>query len=130
MSVRRWIAVVVGIHLVISIVHGMAHSEANVLLSPGATLFVFVVILAGPLLGLAVLWPAERLGSWVIAITMAGSFVFGLLKHFVLASPDHVAHVAPQWQPLFATTAVLLAATEAIAFGLAFRLATKLETVA
>ena len=40
---------------------------------------------------------------------MAGSLVFGLVNHFVFVSPDHVAHVDPQWRPLFATTAVLLA---------------------
>ena len=52
---------------------------------------------------------------------MAGSLVFGLVNHFVLASPDHVAHVSPEWRPLFATTAVLLAVTEAIGSGLAIR---------
>ena len=54
---------------------------------------------------------------------MAGSFVFGFLNHFVFASPDHVAHVASQWRPLFATTAALLSVTEILACGLAIRLA-------
>ena len=54
---------------------------------------------------------------------MAGSLVFGLVNHFVLASPDHVAHVAPEWRPLFTATAVLLALTEALGSGLAVRLA-------
>jgi len=53
---------------------------------------------------------------------MAGSLVFGLVNHFVLSSPDHVAHVDPQWRVLFATTAVLLAATELVGSGLALRL--------
>jgi hypothetical protein len=69
------------------------------------------------------LWPAERIGSWLIAITMAGSLVFGVVNHFVLASPDHVAEVAQPWQPLFTATAVLLAVTEAIGSGLAIRVA-------
>jgi hypothetical protein len=56
---------------------------------------------------------------------MAGSHVFGLVNHFVLGSPDHVAHVAPQWRPLFATTAALLAVTEALGSGLAIRLVQK-----
>ena len=38
-------------------------------------------------------------------------------ESFLLASPDHVSHVAPQWRPLFATTAVLLALTEAAGLG-------------
>ena len=126
---RRWLTAAVLAHLVISIVHGAAHAEAHVPLSPAANLFVFIVILAGPLVGLALTWPAERIGSWVIAVTMAGSLVFGLVNHFVMASPDHVAQVARQWRPLFATTAVLLALTEALGSGLAIRLARERKTV-
>ena len=120
---RRWLAAVVFAHLAVSIVHGSAHTGAHVPMSPAANLFVFSVILAGPLVGLALTWPAERLGSWLIAATMAASFVFGFVNHFVLPSPDHVAHVVRQWQPLFAATAVLLALTEVLGFGVAIHLA-------
>jgi hypothetical protein len=116
-----WLAATVVAHLLVSILHGTAHAEANVPLSRAANLFVVSVILAGPLIGLALTWPDERLGSWTIAVTMAGSLVFGIVNHFVLASPDHVGHVDPQWRPLFATTAVLLAFTEAVGAGLAIR---------
>lgn len=119
---RRWLAAAVLLHLAVSIVHGAAHAEAQVPLSRAANLFVFIVILAGPVVGLALIWRAERIGSWLIAITMAGSLVFGLVNHFVFASPDHVAHVARQWRPLFTTTAVLLAVTETLGSGLAIRL--------
>jgi hypothetical protein len=110
-------------HLLVSVVHGAAHARAQVLLSPAASLFVYVVILAGPLVGLVLTWPAERIGSWLVAVTMAGALVFGYVNHFVLVSPDHVAHVDPQWRPLFTTTAVLLAVTEGLACGLAIRVA-------
>jgi hypothetical protein len=43
---------------------------------------------------------------------------FGVINHFVLSSPDHVAHVDPQFRSLFTTTAVLLAVTEALCVGL------------
>jgi hypothetical protein len=108
-------------HLVISFVHGAAHAQAHVPLSLAANLFVYIVILAGPLLGLVLAWKARRIGSLVIAFAMAGSLVFGLVNHFVLASADHVSHVDPQWRVLFATTAVLLAVTEALGTGLAIR---------
>lgn len=119
----RWLAAVVLVHLAISVVHGTAHSGARVPLSPASNLFVLVVILAGPLVGLALTWPAEQLGSWLIAVTMAGSLAFGLVNHFVIASPDHVSHVAVEWQPLFTTTAVLLALTEAAGAAMAIRVA-------
>ena len=122
-SAWRWLAAAVVAHLVISIVHGWAHAQAQVPLSLAANLFVLIVILAGPVVGLALTWPAQRLGSWLVAIAMAGSLVFGLVNHFVFDSPDHVAHVAPQWRALFAATAVALALIEAIASGLAIRLA-------
>ena len=117
-----WLTAIVLAHLIVSMVHGAAHAQAHVPLSPAASLFVYVVILAGPLIGLALAWPAERIGAGVIAATMAGSLVFGIVNHFVLASPDHVAHVDPSWRTLFATTALLLAVTEALGAGLAIRL--------
>jgi hypothetical protein len=118
-SVWAWLTATVLAHLAVSMVHGVAHAQANVPLSPAANLFVYIVILAGPLIGLALTWWTPRLGGWLIALSMAASLVFGLVNHFVLASPDHVAHVDPQWRSLFATTAVLLAVTETLGLVLA-----------
>jgi hypothetical protein len=109
-------------HLVISLVHGAAHGGAQVPLSLAANAFVFVVILAGPVLGLALSWRVERTGSLIVALTMAGSLVFGVVNHFVLESPDHVSHVAAKWRMLFGSTAVLLALTEMLGLGFAIRL--------
>jgi len=139
-SAWKWLTAIVLSHLVISFVHGAAHAQAHVPLSLPANLFVYIVILAGPLFGLAIaLMPGlktrptsdaktpsisalARIGSWVIVVTMLGSLVFGLVNHFVLSSPDHVSHVDPEWRVLFGTTAVLLALTEALGSGLAFGL--------
>ena len=99
---------IVVVHLAISIVHGRAHAGA---------LFVYIVILAGPLLGLAVSPWRPRAGAWIVAGSMSGALIFGLISHFIIAGPDHVAHVAAEWRALFAVTAVLLAFTEAIGVG-------------
>jgi len=109
-------------HLVTSVVHGAAHSGAQIPMSTVANLFVFVVILAGPVLGLALSWRAERLGSLIVALTMAGSLVFGLVNHFLLDSPDHVSQVDAQWRMIFGTTATLLTITETLGLGFAIRL--------
>ncbi len=109
-------------HLVISMVHGAAHGAAHVPLSLAANVFVFAVIVAGPLLGLALSWRAERTGSLIVALTMTASLAFGVVNHFILESPDHVAHVTAQWRTLFAATAVLLALTEMLGLGCAVRL--------
>jgi hypothetical protein len=119
-SARRWLAAVVLSHLAVSIVHGAAHVGAHVPLSQAASLFVFIVIFIGPLVGLGLTWPARRIGSWIVAITMSGSFVFGLVNHFVLAGPDHVANIDPQWRALFAASAIIVAGIEMLGSGLAF----------
>jgi hypothetical protein len=116
---RTWLSAAVFSHLAVSVLHGTAHTGARVPLSPAANLFVFVVILAGPVAGWAVSWVAEQAGNWVVAGTMAASLVFGLVNHFVLSSLDHVGHVDPQWRTLFAGTAVLLALLEAAGAALA-----------
>jgi hypothetical protein len=116
----RWLTAAVLSHLAISFVHGAAHAGP---LSLAANLFVYIVILAGPIVGLVLTWLGWGIGNWVIAITMAASLIFGVVNHFLLASPDHVAHVAQQWRTLFAATAVLLALTEAVGSVLAIRLA-------
>jgi len=111
-------AVLVGLivlHLVISFVHGAAHTGAAVPLSRASTVFVWVVILAGPLAGLLVWrWVDVRAGAWVVAATLGASLAFGLINHFVIAGADHVAHVAEGWRLMFGVTAVLLAVTEAL----------------
>src|SRR5262245_1334680 len=114
-------ATIVLAHAAVTIVHGTAHTKAQVPLSPSANVFVLTVIVAGPVAGLALTWWAERLGAWLVALTMAGSLVFGFVNHFVFDGPDHITQVAPQWQSLFAITAVLLVITEALGFGLAIR---------
>jgi len=127
-SAWAWLTTTVLVHLVVSFAHGAAHAQAKVPLSLAANLFVYIVILAGPLIGFALTWPAERIGGWVIAVTMAGALVFGIVNHFILSSPDHVTHVDPQWRSLFTATAVLLAVTEALGCGLGIHLARERST--
>ena len=117
----RWLTAAVLAHFIVSLVHGWAHAQAAVPLSHAGNLFVFIVILAGPLIGLALTWPAPRIGGAIVGITMAASLVFGVINHFVLSSPDHVSHVEASWRPLFASTAALLGVTEALGTGLAVR---------
>jgi predicted outer membrane lipoprotein len=108
-------------HLAVSVVHGWAHTGAVVPISPTSNIFILVVIVAAPLVGVAVLWFFSIAGgAWLLAFSLAAAFVFGVVNHFVLESPDHVARVAAQWQVSFGVTAVLLALTEALGSGLAF----------
>ena len=106
-------AAAVLVHFAVTAVHGFAHARANVALSPGATVFVFWVVVIGPVFGIVVQRAAlPRGGAWGIAVMFAGGLAFGLANHFLLPGADHVAHVAGPWQALFGMTAAALALTE------------------
>lgn len=105
---------VVLIHFAINVVHGRAHEGAQVPLSSAGTLFVYLVILAGPLAGLGVWRWRPRLGGWTVAACMSGALLFGLINHFIIDGSDHVARVPAEWQSLFGVTAGLLVACEAV----------------
>ena len=111
--VDRLLTAAVLLHLAISIVHGQAHTGAAIPLPLAATLFVYLVILAGPLAGLALARWHPVAGAWVAAASLGGALVFGLINHFVIAGPDHVDHVAQAWRMQFRITALLLVASEA-----------------
>jgi hypothetical protein len=114
-----WLVVVVLVHLLINIAHGAAHTGASVAISPLSRAFVLVVIIVAPLAGLALLRASARLGSWIVAVSLGGALVFGLINHFLITSADHVMHVVGPWRLLFGSTAVLLLITEALGSGLA-----------
>ena len=120
---RTTLAAIVIFHLIVSVFHGAAHSGAQVFLPLAGNLFVYIVILAGPLGGLALSPWRPHLGAALVGVTLAGSFVFGVVNHFIIPGADHVTHVAREWRSLFATTAVLLAVVEAAGAAIGFRLA-------
>ena len=112
---------IVLVHLALSFVHGGAHAGANVALGPAGTLFVYIVILAGPIAGLLVALRQPQLGAWIVALTMSGSLAFGVINHFIVQGTDHVSHVAAAWHTQFAVTAALLAVVEAAGAAIGLR---------
>jgi hypothetical protein len=117
---RLLLAGVVVLHLIVTVFHGSAHTGAAIEQGPVAMAFIFLVILAGPLIGVAWMWLNPRGGARLIAVTMAASLLFGLINHFIIPGPDHVAHVAAAWRALFGSTAVMLVVTEAAGAALGF----------
>jgi len=115
------LSAVVLVHLALSFVHGAAHSGAAVALGPAGNLFVYIVILAGPIVGLLIALRQPLLGAWIVALTMSGSLVFGLVNHFIIQGTDHVSHVEAAWRTQFAVTAALLAVVEAAGAAIGLR---------
>ena len=89
---RIILAAVVVLHLLVSLVHGWAHGTAGVSGNGPSMAFVVIVIIAGPLVGLAWMWKNAVAGARIIGVTMAASLVFGLVNHFIIASPDRIDH--------------------------------------
>jgi hypothetical protein len=118
---RAALVALVVVHLAISIVHGQAHTGAHVALSPAAAAFVYSVILAGPLIGLGVLRRHAVAGASIIATSLGGALIFGLVNHFIIPGADRVDHVAAEWRRLFSATAALLLATEAAGVAMGVR---------
>src|SRR4029450_3305202 len=90
---RIILAAVVVLHLLVSLVHGWAHGTAGVGGDGPSMAFVLIVIIAGPLVGLAWMWKNPVAGARIIGVTMAASLVFGLVNHFIIASPDCADYV-------------------------------------
>jgi hypothetical protein len=110
-------SIVVAVHLAVVLVHGAAHQRLGVDLDPWQNVFVWVVILIGPLvaLGLVHLPGQRKRGFGLLAITMAGSLLFGVYFHFIKESSDHVGHREHDaWGLVFTISAVLLAVIEAL----------------
>jgi hypothetical protein len=114
------LAAVVMLHLLVSVLHGWAHGTAGVVGNAPSMAFVLIVIIAGPLVGLVWMWKNAVVGARIIGVTMAASLIFGVINHFIIASPDRVDYVVGHSQTLFQLTALLLVLSEAAGAALGF----------
>jgi hypothetical protein len=112
----KYVTGIVVAHLLVTIVHGLAHRNLHIGLTALAAIFVNVVVLMAPLLAMLLVWTVKkRLGLVFLSLSMSGSLLFGLYHHFLAMSPDHVhAHPATPWGMTFVVTAYGLLLTEAI----------------
>jgi membrane associated rhomboid family serine protease len=103
-------------HLLVNLLHGQAHTRLAVGLSTWQQVYVVIVILLAPLIALALSFTRyARTALRLLLASMLGSFIFGACYHYVIISPDHVAHLpAGEARGLFRITALLLLITEAL----------------
>jgi hypothetical protein len=101
-------------HLAVVLFHGRAHEDLRVGLNAWQNVYVLAVIVVAPLIAMLLVWTRlSRVGFWVLAVSMAGSLIFGAVYHYVIVSPDHVSHLPPgDAQGVFRMTAALLILTE------------------
>ena len=88
------ISILFAIHLIATLWHGDAHCTLGIQLSIFQTLYVYVVILGAPIVGVILIWSRFMLvGIGLFAIAMTGALVFGVCYHYILVSPDNIAHL-------------------------------------
>ena len=108
---------VVWLHVLVVILHAVAHFGAHVL--PASFYdyaFVVVVIMIAPVVALFLLKnaPLSRLGALLLFLSMLGALLYGLLNHFLLPGADNALHMpAGVWQLPFLVTSYLLLILEA-----------------
>lgn len=114
MQTRAWVTIAVLAHLIVVLVHGQAHTSLGVGLSQWQQLYVYGVILLAPLVALVLSFTRYvSAGLWLLFASMFGSLIFGVCYHYIIISPDHVAHLpAGDARGLFRVTALLLLITE------------------
>jgi len=112
----KYTTAIVVAHLLVSVVHGVAHRELHIGLSPSASVFVVAVVLILPLIAMALVCAGQRRpGLVLLSLSMLASLLFGLYHHFLVVSPDHVhSQPASPWGIMFIFTAYGLLITEAI----------------
>jgi len=114
-SQRAWVTIAVVAHFIVALVHGQAHTRLGVGLSNWQQFYVLTIIVVAPLIALALSFTRYAgAGLWLLLASMLGSLIFGACYHYIIISPDHVAHLpVGEARGLFRATAVLLLITEA-----------------
>ncbi len=117
---RRLTFLLVAIHALVLLGHNAAHRELAVHLNAWQTFFAFSVIVVAPVLAVVLVFTrTARLGFALLAAGMLGALLFGVYHHYILISPDHVAHLpAGESQDLFRATAAAMAVLEFAGVGL------------
>jgi hypothetical protein len=115
--------VLVLIHLVVSTLHGWAHQAAMVTLTTFGYIYVIVIITLTPLVAAAFLFTRKKkIGALLLAVSMSGSFIFGVWYHFLSQTNDNVTQVHGPWHSTFLWTATALAVIELAGTVVGFRL--------
>ena len=114
--VRYGILVVLA-RIIVNGLHGIAHQQAEVVISDLQFAYVFLVIVIAPIAAAVMLSfnrpkKMQRGGAWLLFVSMLGSLLFGFGYHIVLPSSDNIFTVmqGPSLNNaiFFTSTAILL----------------------
>ena len=105
---------VIALHLLVGIVHSVAHSALEIYMATWQNAYILVVITVLPLVAAFLLWRRSPLAFHLLFISMLGSLIFGGYYHFLAPGPDNVSELGHHvWTFPFQLSAILLAVLEA-----------------
>jgi hypothetical protein len=91
---RLVVAALAAVHLLVTLWHSGAHSELAIGLPPLKLAYAYAVIVIAPPVAAALLWTRfAGLGLWLFTLSMLGSLLFATYHHYILVSPDNIAHL-------------------------------------
>ena len=101
---------IVILYLLTIFTHGAAHARLAIEISAAQNYFVWGVMVIAPLLALMLLWTSlQRIGLYLLVLSMAAAIPFDLYFHFVASGPDNALQQGPGlWPATFVVTAYLL----------------------
>ena len=112
--VRTLGTLIVLVHLGVVLQHGSDHSHLAIDMAAWQNAFIGSVIVIAPVIAGVMIWTRRaKAALWLLAVSMAGSFFFGLWYHFLAAGADNVLNMpSGGTHTAFRVTAVLLAIIE------------------
>jgi hypothetical protein len=91
---RLIIAALAAVHLAVTLWHSGAHTELAIGLPPLELAYAYAVIVIAPPVAALLLWTRFAIaGLWVFTLAMLGSLLFATYHHYILVSPDNIAHL-------------------------------------
>ena len=113
-KIRQACLWIIALHAISAIIHNQAHNKIEVSLSTSQNAFATIVIVVAPLLAAVLIWRTrQRLGAIILVVSMLASFIFGVVNHLMIDSPDQLAHISSNgWGRIFIVTAYALMITE------------------
>ena len=91
---RLVVAALAAVHLLVTLWHSGAHSELAIGLPPLKLAYAYAVIVIAPPVAALLLWTRfATAGLWLFTLAMLGSLLFATYHHYILVSPDNIAHL-------------------------------------
>ena len=114
-TLRRLGITLVIVHAIVATPHSVAHTNLYITMEGWQNIYIFIVILVAPIVAAIMLWKRHSAAFIVLAISMAGSFLFGVYYHFVAIGSDNLFTLPNgPWTLTFQLTAWLLALVELV----------------